>query len=93
MENEVFEKIIRSFVIEEGKKKKDIKKLKEENAKTKQMVDGMKDRCEEKLKKKWNWARKCKNNSRWGRGSHSNGKERGTQQRNRTGKTKIELKY
>ena len=49
--------IARSFAIEESKKKKDIKKkkknvnkIKEENAKTKQMVDGMKDRREEKLK-------------------------------------------
>ena len=57
MKNEVFEKIIRSLAIEDSKKKKDIKKkkndikkLNEENAKMMQMVDGMKDRHEEKLK-------------------------------------------
>ena len=45
------------MVIEESKKKKDVKnnkkdvkKLNEENAKPMQMVDGMKYRCEEKVR-------------------------------------------
>ena len=48
---------MRSLIIEENKKKRDvekmkkeIKKLKIENTKNMQMVNGMKDRCEEKLK-------------------------------------------
>ena len=46
-----------SLIIEDSKKKndikkkkKDIKKLKEENTKTMQMVDGVKDRHEEKVR-------------------------------------------
>ena len=54
MENEAFEKIIRSLVIEESKKKKDVKKktkkikqLKNKNEQARKMVDDVKHRHEE----------------------------------------------
>ena len=50
MENETFVKITMNYPIEENKKKKDIKKIKEDNASMKQMEDGVKTVHEEKLK-------------------------------------------
>ena len=57
VEYEVFENIIRSLMIEERKKKKDIKKktkeikrLKNEMKNTMKMVDGMKDECNKKVR-------------------------------------------
>ena len=74
-------------MIEERKKKiKKIKKLKYENEQTMQMVDGMKEQCEEKLRANEIELEKGKDNSSWRIVLHRNGDERGMQQRNREGK-------
>ena len=57
MENEAFDGTVWSLVIEERKKDikkktKEIQKLKDKNEQTMKMVDGMKDRHEEKSRAK-----------------------------------------
>ena len=53
------------------------------NERISQMVDYVKHECEGVARKK-NWAWKSKHNSYWCRDLHLNGKERGTQQGNRS---------
>ena len=49
MENETLEIMKRNHAIDENKKRNKINKLKEKNLSMKQMIEGMKAECEEKL--------------------------------------------